>query len=123
MLTLAVGVGGALGAIARYLLGGAVHRLLPGFFPYGTFVVNLIGCIVFGLIAGLAESRFVVGPLGRAFMLVGILGGFTTFSSFAFESFELLRNGQLFQAGFNVIGQVMLGLIGLWAGFGLGRAL
>jgi CrcB protein len=121
VLVLAVGVGGALGAIARYLLGGAVHRLLPGFFPYGTFVVNVTGCIVFGLIAGLAESRFVIGPTGRAFVLVGVLGGYTTFSSFAFESFELLRSGQLLHAGINVIGQVALGLLGLWAGFGLGR--
>ena len=117
-----VGVGGAIGAIARYLLGGAVHRWIPGFFPYGTFVVNVVGCLVFGLIVGLAESRFVVGPGARAFLLVGVLGGFTTFSSFTFETFELVRSGQLLAASTNVIGQVAIGFLALWAGFGLGRA-
>jgi CrcB protein len=121
MLTLAVGAGGALGAIARYLLGGVVQRLMPGFFPYGTFVVNLVGCLVFGLVIGLAESRVALGPLGRAFILIGVLGGFTTFSSFTFETFELIRGGQMSQALANVAGQVILGFIGLWAGFGLGR--
>jgi fluoride exporter len=116
-----IGIGGATGAIARYLLGGAVHQWLPGFFPYGTFVVNVIGCIVFGLIVGVAESRFVIGPDARAFLLVGVLGGFTTFSSFTFESFELVRTGQILAAGVNIIGQIAIGFIGLWAGFGLGR--
>lgn len=122
MHILAIGVGGALGALARYALGGAVHRVLPGFFPYGTFVVNLLGCLLFGLVIGLAESRFVVGPATRAFLLVGVLGGFTTFSSYTFESFELLRSGQFGAASANVVGQVALGLLALWAGFGVGRA-
>jgi len=118
----AIGVGGAIGAIARYLLGGTVHRLMPGFFPYGTFAVNLVGCVVFGLIAGVAESRFAIGPTTRAFILIGVLGGFTTFSSFAFESIELMRSGQHAHAMVNVVGQVVLGLLGLWVGLGLGRA-
>ena len=108
--------------MARYALGGAVHRLVPGFFPYGTFVVNVLGCVVFGLIVGLAESRFVLGPGARAFLLVGVLGGFTTFSSFTFESFELLRSGQILAAGVNITGQVVIGFIGLWAGFAVARA-
>jgi CrcB protein len=120
---LAVGVGGAIGAMARYLLSGAVHRWIPGFFPYGTFVVNIVGCLVFGVIVGLAESRFVVGPGTRAFLLVGVIGGFTTFSSFTFETFELVRGGQILAAGVNVIGQVAIGFLALWAGFGAGRAL
>ena len=122
MHILAIGVGGALGAIARYALGGAVHRIIPGFFPYGTFVVNVLGCLVFGLIVGLAESRFVVGPGTRVFLLVGVIGGFTTFSSFTFESFELLRSGQFAAASANVLGQVAFGLLALWAGFAVGRA-
>ena len=103
-------------------MGGAVQRLMPGFFPYGTFVVNVVGCLVFGVIVGLAESRFIVGPSGRAFLLIGVIGGFTTFSSFTFESFELLRTGQVLPAAVNVAGQVVLGFLALWAGFGLGRA-
>ncbi|HKE85031.1 MAG TPA: fluoride efflux transporter CrcB [Vicinamibacterales bacterium] len=116
-----IGVGGAAGAIARYILGGVVHQWIPGFFPYGTFVVNILGCLVFGLIVGLAESRFVVGPEARAFLLVGVLGGFTTFSSFTFETFELVRSGQVVAAGVNVIGQVVIGFLLFWAGFAVGR--
>jgi CrcB protein len=117
MLIVVIGVGGAIGAVARYLLGGAVQRLTPGFFPYGTVVVNVVGCLVFGLIIGLAESRFTLGPTGRAFVLIGVLGGFTTFSSFTYESFELLRDGQVLQAAANVAGQVVVGFLALWAGF------
>ena len=122
MQLIAIAAGGAIGALARYLLGGAVHRVMPGFFPYGTFVVNLLGCAVFGIVVGLAESRLVIGPVGRAFVLIGVLGGFTTFSSFTYETFELIRSGQLSPAAINVVGQVGLGFLGLWAGFGLGRA-
>jgi fluoride exporter len=122
MQLIVIGVGGAIGALARYLLGGAVHRLMPGFFPYGTFVVNVVGCVVFGVIVGIAESRFAIGPIGRAFLLIGVLGGFTTFSSFTYETFELVRVGQVWPALINVVGQVVLGFLGLWAGFGLGRA-
>src|SRR4030095_7482433 len=106
MQLVAIGVGGAIGALARYLLGGAVHRLVPGFFPYGTFVVTLLGCVLFGSIVGPAERRFVIGPMGRAFLLIGVLGGFTTFSSFTYETFELIRSGQLGPAAINVAGQM-----------------
>jgi fluoride exporter len=123
MNTLAIGVGGALGAIARYALGSAVHRVIPGSFPYGTFIVNVIGCLTFGLVIALAESRFVDGPATRAFLLVGVLGGFTTFSSFTFETLELLRGGQVVHAAVNVIGQIALGLFALWGGIVLGRAI
>jgi CrcB protein len=122
MHIVAVSVGGALGALARYLLGGFVHRVIPGFFPYGTFVVNLVGCLAFGLIAGVGESRLILGPGLRAFALIGVLGGFTTFSSFTFETFELFRGGQVLHAAANVAGQVVLGFIALWAGFSIGRA-
>ena len=122
MQLIVIGVGGAIGALARYLLGGAVHRLMPGFFPYGTFVVNVLGCVIFGVIVGVAEARFAIGPIGRAFILIGVLGGFTTFSSFTYETFELVRDGQVWPALVNVVGQVGLGFLGLWAGFGLGRS-
>jgi protein CrcB len=77
--------------MARYLVAGAVHRFAPPFFPYGTFVVNVTGCAVFGLLAGLANERGMMGVEGRAFLLIGVLGGYTTFSTFGFETFELLR--------------------------------
>jgi CrcB protein len=122
MQMIAIGLGGALGAIARFLLGSAVQRMIPGSFPYGTFVVNVVGCLAFGVIVGLAESRLTVGSMARSFLLIGVLGGFTTFSSFTFENFELIRTGQTWPAMANVAGQVVLGLAALWAGLLAGRA-
>ena len=89
MTVLLVAIGGAVGSIARYLLSSFVHRVVTPLFPFGTFAVNVLGCAVFGAIAGLAHERFLLRPETRAFLLIGVLGGFTTFSTFAFESFEL----------------------------------
>jgi fluoride exporter len=90
---LVVGIGGFLGALARYGLGGLVHRI-PGTsgFPYGTLVVNLFGCLLIGVVAGLMEGRQMFAPEFRLFALVGILGGFTTFSTFGYENFILIRD-------------------------------
>jgi CrcB protein len=117
MLLVLIALGGALGAVARYLFSSAVMRTIPTLFPAGTFVVNVLGCVVFGLLAGLADERFALGPDLRGFLLIGVLGGFTTFSSFAFESVELLRDGQLAWATLNLGGQVVAGVIGLWVGY------
>jgi CrcB protein len=109
--------------MARYGLSGLAPRFVPTLFPLGTFVVNVIGCLVFGVIVSLANERFLIGPAGRAFFLVGVLGGFTTFSSFAFESFALLRDGQSAWASLNILGQVVLGLVAMWTGYVLPRLL
>lgn len=116
-----VAAGGAIGSAARYLLSQFVHRTTATMFPLGTFAVNLLGCIVFGAIAGAAEQRVPLAPPLRAFLLVGILGGFTTFSSYAFESFVLMRDGQFLMASMNIVGQVVAGLAGVWVGFALAR--
>jgi CrcB protein len=116
-----VAAGGALGSAARYLLSTFVLRVSGSLFPSGTFAVNLLGCIVFGVIAGAAEQRVPLSPASRAFLLVGVLGGFTTFSSYAFESYALLRDGQIAAATLNIVGQVLAGLLGVWMGFALGR--
>jgi fluoride exporter len=121
MNVLLVAVGGALGATARYGLGGLVHRYMSPHFPYGTFVVNVSGCLAFGMLAGVAEQRSVLGPQARAFLLIGVLGGFTTFSSFTFESFQLLRDAEYARASLNIVGQVLVGLIALWVGFVVAR--
>ncbi len=92
---LLVGAGGALGAMARYALDGFILRLASPFFPSGTFVVNVAGCLIFGLIMGLADQRSGLTPTGRLFLLIGLLGGFTTFSTYTFETFELVRDGQV----------------------------
>ncbi|HEX6211557.1 MAG TPA: fluoride efflux transporter CrcB [Methylomirabilota bacterium] len=121
MSLLLIAAGGALGAVARYGLAGLVHRVASPWFPWGTFAVNLVGCAAFGLLAGVAEARGSLEPGARAFLLVGLLGGFTTFSSFAFETFELVRAGQIPAAIGNAAGQVVLGLVSFWAAWSVAR--
>ena len=117
MTLVLVAAGGAIGSVARYLFSTAVLRATGSLFPAGTFAVNVAGCFVFGLIAGAAEQRIQFAPELRVFLLVGILGGFTTFSSYAFESFALIRDGQFAWATVNLVGQVVAGLLGMWAGY------
>ena len=117
MNLLLIAIGGALGSVARYLLSLFALRVTGSLFPIGTFVVNLAGCVLFGLIAGAAEQRLPLAPSLRLFLLVGVLGGFTTFSSYAFESFQLLRDGQWLPAAINIAGQVGAGLAGVWIGY------
>lgn len=115
-----VGVGGFIGALARYGLSGYVHRQLPeADFPYGTLVVNLLGCLLIGVLAGLAEQRQLFGPEVRTFLLIGVLGGFTTYSTFGFETFAMLRDAEFMQAGLNVIVHVIAGLALVWLGYGM----
>ena len=110
-LVLLVGTGGFLGSIARYLLSGWVQRLVQdSWFPYGTMTVNIAGCLVIGTLAGLAESRGILSPNSRAFLLVGVLGGFTTFSSFSYDTVSLFNGGRTFAALLNVAVQVLLGI-------------
>src|SRR2546423_1797127 len=121
MNVLLVALGGSIGAGARYGLAGLVQRFTTPYFPFGTFVVNVSGCFVFGILAGVAEHRFALGPEARAFLLIGILGGFTTFSSFTYETFQLLRDAEIMRASLNAGGQLVVGLIALWLGFVLAR--
>jgi fluoride exporter len=120
---LLVGTGGALGAMARYALDGLVLRLASPFFPSGTFVVNVVGCLIFGLIIGLADQRSSLTPVGRLFLLIGVLGGFTTFSTYTFETFQLVRHGQYARGLFNAAGQVVAAYIALSVGYIGTRAL
>lgn len=117
MNLLLIASGGALGSVLRHLLSVLVLRASGSLFPSGTFVVNLVGCIAFGVIIGAAQQRFVLTPDVRAFLLIGLLGGFTTFSSYAYESFALMQDGQFLTGGINIVGQVVAGLVGLWAGY------
>jgi CrcB protein len=118
-----VAVGGAIGSSARYLLGGFVHRHTSPYFPYGTFAVNVVGCFAFGVVAALAEHRAAVTPAARTFLLIGVLGGFTTFSSFTYETFALVRDAEFLRALVNVAGQVVVGFAALWAGYAVVRIL
>jgi fluoride exporter len=117
-----VGVGGFLGSVLRYLVGGWVHRVLDNpWFPYGTLFVNFTGCLIIGFLGGLTENRQVFNPEARLFLFLGVLGGFTTFSSFAYETSALLNDRQCVAASINVGLQVMLGLVAVWTGSFLSR--
>jgi fluoride exporter len=114
---LLIGIGGFIGSIARYLLGGYAQRLSGGaFFPFGTLVVNTLGCFVIGFLAALAEARGVFSDESRAFIFVGLLGGFTTFSAFGNETINLVRDGQTPLAFANVAAHILLGLAAVWLG-------
>ncbi len=123
MRYLLVGLGGALGSIARYALDGLVLRLSSPFFPSGTFVVNAVGCLVFGLIIGMADARSALTPTGRLFLLIGLLGGFTTFSTFTFETFQLIRGGEYARGLTNAAGQVVVGYLAMWGGYAVTRTM
>jgi fluoride exporter len=118
-----IALGGAIGAVSRALVGQFVYRLASPAFPWGTFVVNVTGCLVFGLVIGASESRLELSPGARAFLLVGVLGGYTTFSSFTFETFELIREDRIGNALFNGVAQPVLGLIAFWAAWVIARAI
>ncbi|MBI5058641.1 fluoride efflux transporter CrcB [candidate division KSB1 bacterium] len=119
-----VGSGGFLGSVLRYYVGGCVQRGLPGSaFPMGTLAVNALGCLVIGLLAGLAESRFVLSAEARLFLLIGVLGGFTTYSSFGYETVALARDGQLLAAFGNIALQLVLGLGAVYLGLVASRFL
>ncbi len=120
-----VGAGGALGAMARHGLNHVVHqRSLASVFPLGIFLINVLGSIAIGLVAGLmASGRLHWAYPARTFVVVGILGGFTTFSSFSLDTLALARDGHVAMALWNVAGQVGLSLVGVWAGFRLGHLL
>lgn len=112
-----VALGGALGSVFRYLLSTWTQTVSKSIdFPYGTLVVNLIGCFIIGFLAQLAETRGVFTSESRTFVFVGILGGFTTFSSFGNDTINLLREGALWNALANVGANVIFGLILVWLG-------
>jgi CrcB protein len=123
----AVAVGGALGSAARYLIQGWVQERAArahgwiALFPFGTLAVNLVGCFAIGALATLFQERLMVAPELRSFLLLGVLGGFTTFSAFGFETVALARDGNFALVAANVSASVVLGLVGVWLGVALVR--
>ena len=112
-----VGFGGFIGSVMRYLASGYVQQATKSVgFPYGTLAVNVIGCFAIGFLAQLAESRGVFTSEARLFVFVGILGGFTTFSSFGNETFNLARDSQMMSALANIGLNVIIGLFAVWLG-------
>ena len=122
MKYLVIFLGSGTGGVLRFLIGTAVQRLANGWlFPVGTFFVNMAGCLVIGLLAQLSESRGVFQGNTRLLLFTGLLGGFTTFSSFGYETFQLLRDGEYLLGAANASLQIVLGLVSVWLGYTIGR--
>ncbi|MDO8462368.1 MAG: fluoride efflux transporter CrcB [Deltaproteobacteria bacterium] len=114
---LTIGLGGGLGAIARYRLSGWVlHQTVDWKFPAGTFLVNVVGCLAAGLLAGLVEKQDLFTPETRIFLFTGILGGFTTFSAFGLETIYLFQRHEFFLASLNIALSVLCGLLAIGLG-------
>lgn len=118
---LLLGLAGAAGTLARYWLSGVMQRLTTAEFPLGTAVVNIIGCLFFGLLWAFLENRLSVGGSMRTVIFIGFFGAFTTFSSFAFETSQLLDNAQWLRALGNMLFQNLIGMAGMITGLTLGK--
>jgi len=116
-------VGGAFGAIARYKVAAMVQARVPVGFPYGTFLVNVSGCLIMGFVTALLTDRLVVHPNWRYLIPIGFIGAYTTFSTFELETFRAVSEGAWPIAAANVIGSCVAGYLALWAGFVAARAL
>ncbi|MDQ2974082.1 MAG: fluoride efflux transporter CrcB [Acidobacteriota bacterium] len=114
-----IGLAGFVGTLARYWLSGVVARRYGETFPFGTFAVNALGCLLAGFLFYLMYDRFLTSPTSRSVIFIGLLGGFTTFSSFGLQTFTLLRDGEIFLALLNIGLSNIAGLFLLWAGYKL----
>jgi len=111
---------GAIGTVSRYAVSGMVYRIFGSRFPHGTLAVNLLGCLILGFLAVLAEVRLVLTPPMRLFLMIGFCGAFTTFSTLIYETFNLIRDGQSLQAFLNLAVTLVFGFAffraGMWIG-------
>ncbi len=122
MNVLLVALGGAIGSAARYLVGAFVANRFGPDFPWGTFIVNVSGSFLIGVVLSLVGGGQL--PAGaRLFLAVGVMGGYTTFSTYSNETLQLIQGGEFAAAAFNALGQVVAGLVGVYLGVVFGRAL
>jgi len=122
---LLVGIGGAIGSIGRACMTDFVTRLMGDDFPFGTVLVNVTGAVFMGLVAAYGETvpgKLIFSPGTRTFLMIGVLGGYTTFSSFSLQTFLLLEQGNISGALLNVVLSVLLCVAGIWLGFSLMKA-
>ena len=125
MTYLWVALGGAVGTTGRYWLSGLVARSIGETFPWGTLIINVTGSFVIGFFATLTgpDGRVFVGSTARQFVMIGICGGYTTFSSFSLQTLNLMNDGEWLYAGANITGSVILCLVAAWAGYMLAVSL
>lgn len=116
-------IGGGLGSLARFELGQKVVRLTGLSFPWATIAVNVCSCFILGLLISLFEGKGYLGQTARLFIGIGFCGGFSTFSTFTAETFDLLKSGSYFYAGANILLSVLICLFGFWAGWMVSRIL
>ena len=116
---LLVGLGGGLGSMVRFLCQKYVYEWHPHHFPFGTFIVNIAGCFLIGIFYALADREQWLSPQWRVLLTTGFCGGFTTFSSFAFENISLLKHGEIGYLLLYTLGSVVLGIAACWAGIWL----
>lgn len=116
-----IGLGGAMGAIARYQLAVMIQARIPAGFPWGTFVVNVTGCLVMGVATTLLAERLIVHPNWRFLIPIGFIGAYTTFSTFELETFRAVTDGDWLVGGLNVVASVLAGYVALWLGVVLTR--
>jgi len=115
---------GAVGTGFRYGLSSLIYSgIKRPTFPYANLIINVSGSFAIGLLAELFDGREMVSPTTRATLLIGLLGGYTTFSSFSYETFSLIRDGEWFRAALNSVGSVLLGLLAVWLGVRLAQSL
>lgn len=120
---LLIGFAGFIGTLGRYGLSGIVAKRYGETFPFGTLAVNLIGCFVVGLLFNLMQERYLVNQNVRTIILIGLLGGFTTFSSLGLQTFTLLQDNEIVLATLNLVASNVLGLFLVWAGYTLAKVL
>ena len=121
MKVLMVAVGGGIGATTRYLVSTWAAEKFGTNFPYGTLIVNVVGCFIIGLFMTLVTERFIVSPYWRLFVTVGFVGGLTTFSSYSYETLKLLQDANIVMALYNLMGNVIIGFFATWLGISLAR--
>ena len=118
-----VAVGGGIGATTRYLVSTWAAEKFGTNFPYGTLIVNVVGCFIIGAFMTLTTERLIVSPYWRLLVTVGFVGGLTTFSSYSYETFKLLQDADMMMAMYNLFGNVIIGFFATWLGISMARLL